>query len=121
MAEILVGPTDAMANGDRQIIEHNGVQIGVFRWEGEFFAYRNQCPHQGGPACEGLLMHRVEEVLDEDKQYRGQTWNLKEMHFVCPWHGYEFDMRTGECAADRRVRVRAYRTEVRGDELYVHA
>ena len=30
------------------------------------------------------------------------------MHFVCPWHGYEYDLKTGECAADRRLRLKSY-------------
>jgi nitrite reductase/ring-hydroxylating ferredoxin subunit len=121
MAEILVGRTAELENGDRRIVSHDGVEIGVFRWNDEFFAYRNHCLHQGGPACEGLLMHRVVEVLGEDKTYQRMAWDKNEMHFVCPWHGWEFDIRTGENAADRRLRIRSYRTEVRGEELYVHA
>lgn len=121
MADILVGRTAELDNGERRIVHHDGVEIGVFRWNDEFFAYRNHCPHQGGPACEGMMMHRAVEVLGEDQTYKQMAWKLDEMHFVCPWHGWEFDMRTGVNAADPTFRIRSYRTEVRGDDLYVLA
>jgi nitrite reductase/ring-hydroxylating ferredoxin subunit len=41
------------------------------------------------------------------------------VNFVCPWHGYEYDIKTGECAADRRLRLKSYKVVRRGDEIYV--
>lgn len=119
MAEILAGRASEFADGDRRIIDADGAEIGVFRWEGQFYAYRNHCIHQGGPACEGLLMHKVQEVLAEDMTYHGMRWDPDEIHFVCPWHGYEFDLRNGECVSDRKLRLRSYPVEVRGDSVYV--
>ncbi len=119
MPEILVGTTSQFADGDRRIVAHDGVEIGVFCWQGRFYAYRNLCLHQGGPACEGLIMHKVEDVLAPDRTFQGQRFSPDEVHFVCPWHGYEYDLRTGECAADRRLRLRSYPVVLRGEEIYV--
>ena len=41
-----------------------------------------------------------------------------EIHIVCPWHGYEYDLATGECVGDRRLRLTKYPVVVRGDDLY---
>ncbi len=71
----------------------------MFRHEGEFFAYSNFCLHQGGPACEGLTIAKVEERLRPDKTSMGLFFSEDEMHFVCPWHGMEYDMKTGECVS----------------------
>ncbi len=93
----------------------------MFRWEGEYFAYRNICAHQGGPACEGVMMHKVEDVLGPDRTFLGQRFSEREIHFVCPWHGFEYDLRTGECTADRRLKLRSYPVVVRDGEVYVVA
>ena len=95
MAEQFVGKTTEFKDGDRRIIFVGDNEIGVFRHEGQFYAYSNFCLHQGGPACEGLTIARVEEHLNADKTSKGLFFSEKDMNFVCPWHGYEFDMRTG--------------------------
>ena len=58
MPEVFVAKVAEFPDGDRRIIQHGAHDIGVFHWEGEFYAYANLCLHQGGPACEGLIMHR---------------------------------------------------------------
>jgi nitrite reductase/ring-hydroxylating ferredoxin subunit len=121
MVELFVAKVSDFADGERHIVRHEGLEIGVFRWEGEFFAYRNLCLHQGGPACEGLIMHKVEDVIGPDLTWLGQRFSREEVHFVCPWHGYEYDLRTGECAADRRLKLKSYDVVRRGEDVYVVA
>ena len=121
MSEIRVGPKTAFPDGERRIVFHGDVQIGVFRWEGTFYAYENLCVHQGGPACEGLIMHKVEDVLAADRTFVRQTFSETEVHFTCPWHGYEYDIRTGECVADRRLKLRKYPVVERAGEIFVIA
>jgi nitrite reductase/ring-hydroxylating ferredoxin subunit len=91
----------------------------VFHWQGQFYAYANMCLHQGGPACEGVIMHKVEDVIGPDRTWVGQKFSDDKVHFVCPWHGYEYDMKTGECAADKRLRLKKYNVVRRGEEIYV--
>jgi nitrite reductase/ring-hydroxylating ferredoxin subunit len=119
MSEVFVVKVTEFAEGDRRIVTHGGLEIGVFHWQGNFYAYENLCLHQGGPCCEGVIMYKVEDVLGPDKTWRGQTFSAEEAHFVCPWHGYEYDIKTGECAGNRRLRLRAFEVVRRGGDLYV--
>jgi len=119
MAEQYVGKIAEFNDGDRRIIFAGDNEIGIFRHEGQFYAYSNFCLHQGGPACEGLTIAKVEERLLPDKTSQGLYFSESEMHFVCPWHGYEYNMKTGECVSDRRLKLRKYKIVEKGDEVYV--
>jgi nitrite reductase/ring-hydroxylating ferredoxin subunit len=119
MSEFLVGKVAEFSDGDRKIVGRGGVEVGVFRWDQRFFAYSNYCLHQGGPACEGLVMHAVEDVILADKTCAGQRFSDTNVNFVCPWHGYEYDMRTGEFVGDRRRKLKSFPVFVRGDDVYV--
>lgn len=118
---ILVGKTADFKDGDRKIIPNGTSEIGVYFVKGEWYAYQNLCPHQGGPACEGLMMAKVEEVIAEDKTYKGMRFNHDEMHIVCPWHGWEYDLASGVMVADRTFKLRKYDVDIRGEEVYVLA
>ena len=121
MAEQFVGKSSEFKDGERQIIQIGKRVIGVFRHEGEFYAYSNICLHQGGPACEGLTIANVEERLRPDKTSMGLFFSDKDMNFVCPWHGYEYDMKTGEHISDRSQKLRKYQVLTKGDDVYVVA
>ena len=108
MPEKFVGKSSEFKDGDRRIVFVDDKEIGVFRDGGQFYAYSNFCLHQGGPACEGLTIAKVEERLRPDKTSLGLFFSDTEMHFVCPWHGYEYDMKSGECVSDRRLKLRKY-------------
>ena len=119
LPEISLGPTKDFADGDRQLVTVGEFEIGVFRIGNDFRAYRNACPHQGGPVCEGLVIHRVEEVIAPDRTYAGMTFSDDVLHIACPWHGWEFDVRTGACAGDGKYKLRSYEVVDRGGELFV--
>jgi nitrite reductase/ring-hydroxylating ferredoxin subunit len=121
MAEKFVAKLAEMKDGERRIVFVGDNEIGVFKHEGEFFAYSNFCLHQGGPACEGLTIAKVEERLRPDKTSMGLFFSENEMHFVCPWHGMEYDMKTGECVSDRKMKLKKYKTMQKGEDLYVVA
>ena len=108
MAEKFVAKASEMTDGDRRIVFVGDNEIGVFRHEGKYYAYSNFCLHQGGPACEGLTIAKVEERLRPDKTSQGLYFSETEMHFVCPWHGMEYDMKTGECVSDRKMKLKKY-------------
>lgn len=121
MPEVFVDKVARFSDGERRIVSHGGQEIGVFHWQGAFYAYENLCVHQGGPACEGLLMHKVEDVIGPDRTWHGQRFSEREIHFVCPWHGYEYDLTTGECAADRSLKLKRFDVVRRGEDIYVIA
>ena len=94
--------------GGRKIIEVAGRSIGVFNVGGEFFALRNRCPHQGGPLCEGRLSGFLRSPRPGEYEYSRKGEILR-----CPWHGWEFDVRTGQSWFDpQRTRVRSYEVTV---------
>ena len=69
----------------------------------------------GGPACQGKLMPKVEEVITEDRTSKGMAFSKAQINIVCPWHGYEYDMRTGIHAGNLKVRLRPIKVHVSGD------
>jgi nitrite reductase/ring-hydroxylating ferredoxin subunit len=119
--DVFVCKFSEFPDGERRIVSHGGREIGVFHWQGVFYAYENLCVHQGGPACEGVMMHKVEDVIGPDRTWVGQKFSEDEIHFVCPWHGYEYDLKTGECAADRKLRLKRFEVVRRGEDIYVVA
>jgi nitrite reductase/ring-hydroxylating ferredoxin subunit len=121
MTELFVAKVSQFPDGERRIVAHQGREIGVFHWQGKFYAYENLCVHQGGPACEGIIMHKVEDVLGPDRGWVGQKFSDNEIHFVCPWHGYEYDLKTGECVADRQLKLKNFEVVRRGEDIYVVA
>ncbi len=120
MAEWFVAKSSEMKDGDRRIVTAGKREIGVFHKGGDYHAYSNVCLHQGGPACEGMLTANVVDVFAIDKTYQGQVFG-DEMHFVCPWHGYEYDIKTGECIGDRKQKLRKFEVVRRGEDIYVVA
>ncbi len=120
MAEILVADVTEMSDGDRRIVKTRRGEVGVFFKDGKYYAYANVCAHAGGPACEGVMMNQVVDIIAEDRTYQGQTFS-DTVHFVCPWHGWEYELETGECVGDRRLRLKKYDVVVRGDSIYLVA
>ena len=120
MPECFVAKASDLHDGDRRIVVAGSEEIGVFYKDGAYYAYSNYCVHSGGPACEGIMINRVVDIIADDRTYQGQTFS-DEVHFVCPWHGYEFELKTGECVGDRRLQAQKYDVVQRGDDIYVVA
>src|SRR5215471_818010 len=118
MAEKLVGKIAEFKDGDRRIVFVGDEEIGVFREHGTFYAYSNYCLHQGGPACEGLTIAKVEERIMPDKTSRGLFTSNTHRHFVCNWHGCGHGIKTGECVSDRRLKLQKYVVIKKGDAFY---
>jgi nitrite reductase (NADH) small subunit len=105
---------EAPAEGERRLVELGGRTIGVFRLGGAFFALADRCPHRGAPLCSsGEVVNAVEGVGDEARVTREGAL------VRCPWHKWDFDISTGSCTVDARLRVRRYPAWVDGGELVV--
>jgi len=117
MREIAIGKVAAFPNPGRKVVEVDGVAVGVFRHNGAFVAYENVCPHMGGPVCQGKIIARVEERVREDKTSLGLSFSRTQSNIVCPWHGYEFDIASGQHQGNPRLRLRPVPVRVVGDEL----
>jgi nitrite reductase/ring-hydroxylating ferredoxin subunit len=118
-AEQLVGTRADFEDGGRRIVSAGSTEIGVLHHEGRFYAYENRCLHQGGPVCEGRILGKVEAVLDENMAVLGERFSSDEVHLICPWHGYEYNLTTGQSAVDPRLALRRFEVVERGDEIYV--
>ena len=119
MREVFVGDRGSLRDGARIFVDVDHTEIGVFEHRGELFAYENVCRHQGGPVCEGTVLGKVEAILGDDKVQLGERFSEESIHLICPWHGWEYDLRTGACATDPTVAIRKYEVYERDGELYV--
>lgn len=119
MSEIFVCRSTDIPEGNRRIIEADGLEIGIYHQGGRYYAYRNLCAHQGGPACEGELLPRVKDVVGKGGLHLGQEFDETDLHIVCPWHSYEFKLSTGECVADRTIKLKRYEVFEREGAIYV--
>jgi nitrite reductase/ring-hydroxylating ferredoxin subunit len=119
MTEVFVADKNDMKDGDRILVEADGFEVGVYQHAGKYYAYRNVCVHQGGPACEGIVIAKVEDIYAPDQTYVRQRFDESDPHIVCPWHGYEYRLLTGECAPDKRLRLQRHDIVERDGGIYV--
>ena len=113
MARHVVASTSEIPPGGNKVVMVQGREIVIFHANGEFFALLNRCPHEGAPlakaACVALLQ------ADEPGAYRRSR--IGEL-LRCAWHGWEFDMRTGQSyCGPKRTRVRSYPVRVEPGEI----
>jgi nitrite reductase/ring-hydroxylating ferredoxin subunit len=108
MAKHVVAPVGDIPPGGRKLVEVNGRAVVVFNLGGEFFALNNRCPHRGGSLSDGVTTALVQS--SEPGEYRTSR---KGEIIRCPWHSWEFDIRTGQSWCDpQRLRTRKYAVSV---------
>jgi 3-phenylpropionate/trans-cinnamate dioxygenase ferredoxin subunit len=108
MSRHVVAKADELQPGEHKVVEVKDREIGQFNIDGEFFALSNRCPHEAGPLCSGMITGIV--LSDGPGKYRLER---KGEILRCPWHGWEFDIRTGQSYCDpKRFRARAYPVNV---------
>ena len=118
MNEIMVGELSDFVEGGYRVLRVDSFEFGIFRQGDRLLAYENQCPHDGGPVCQGKVIPRVEEELAPDQTSRGLRF-AKSRNIVCPWHGWEFDIETGRHCGDPKYRLRPVDVRVRDQRVYV--
>jgi nitrite reductase/ring-hydroxylating ferredoxin subunit len=108
MARHVVAATTEIPPGARKRVTVRGRNIGIFNLDGEYFGLFDRCPHQGGSLCAGLTTGLVEAPAPGTYEYSRRGEILR-----CPWHGWEFDIRTGQSVTDPdSIRTRSYQVEV---------
>jgi nitrite reductase/ring-hydroxylating ferredoxin subunit len=110
----LVAQVEEIAPGSRKIVEIKGHSIGVFNVNGVFVAALNSCPHELAPVCRGRVGGTT--LASAPGEY---CWGRQGEILACPWHGWEFDLLTGEALADRKSRLRLYPVSVEDGLVYV--
>jgi nitrite reductase (NADH) small subunit len=116
---IRVGVLEDFAEGDRVFVTVGGRQVAVFLVDGTFVAYQNTCAHQGGPVCEGRYFPRLTATVDGEGRVLKERYDRSTPHLVCPWHGWEYNLRTGEFAGNPAISLIAYQVEIEGKDVYV--
>jgi nitrite reductase/ring-hydroxylating ferredoxin subunit len=112
MARHTVCRVGELPPGERKIVEVGGRSIGVFNVGGEFYALRNSCPHQAAPLCRGSVKGMAKP--GEPGEY---VWEREGEILRCPWHGWEFDIKTGGSIYNpHKTRVRSYEVTVEEEE-----
>jgi nitrite reductase/ring-hydroxylating ferredoxin subunit len=108
MTRHVIAPVDELPPGTRKFLTIDARPIAVFNIKGEFFGLLNRCPHQGAALCEGPLIGLAQSSDPGEIEYT----RLGEI-IRCPWHGWEFDIRTGQSYCDpKRFRAKAYPVNV---------
>ena len=77
MPTIEVGPADELPPNSVKIVTAGSITVGVYNLNGEFYALEDRCSHDDGPLCEG-------------------DFDVEEGVAICPRHGSNIDIRTGE-------------------------
>ncbi|WP_102346038.1 Rieske (2Fe-2S) protein [Bacillus sp. Marseille-P3661] len=98
----------------------NGKEVAVVLLDDKVYAYRNHCPHAGGPVGLGELFPRVKVELGENQEVIREYVDENEMCLVCPWHGFEFEAKTGQCIPEKAMKLRKYETEIKDDSVYIY-
>jgi nitrite reductase/ring-hydroxylating ferredoxin subunit len=105
---------DELPIGERRIAAVDGLEIGVFNLSGRLVAYRNLCPHQGAPVCQGRVGGTTLPSAPGEYVF-GRLGRI--LH--CPWHGWQFDLETGE-ALGHRARLAAVEAAIEAGEVVVY-
>jgi nitrite reductase/ring-hydroxylating ferredoxin subunit len=113
----VVGALEDFPEGSHRVVEIAGRQVGIFNIGGELHGLPNVCPHQTGPVCEGKI------VTGSLRSTKESGWRAEWVHdgevIVCPWHGLEYHVPTGQCMAYPHIRLRRYDVLVEDGEVVV--
>jgi 3-phenylpropionate/trans-cinnamate dioxygenase ferredoxin subunit len=94
-----IAPAAELPNGERLFVELGDKPIVIFNIAGQLFAIGDVCTHDDGPLGDGLI---------------------EDHNIVCPRHGAEFDVRTGQAVQMPAViDIPAYPVQVRDGIIFV--
>ncbi len=96
--EVIVARTDEVRPGEARVVEREGLLLALFNVDGTLYVTDNTCLHRGGPLGDGFLEGPI---------------------VTCPWHGREYDVRTGEGVDGTTLRVKTYPVIVENGEVKV--
>ena len=72
--------------------------VALFNVEGKIYALDGVCPHQGGPLGKGKLTGCL---------------------VTCPWHGWQFDVRSGQNTLSARTKQPSFAVRVESETILV--
>ncbi|MPZ88070.1 MAG: Rieske 2Fe-2S domain-containing protein [Nitriliruptorales bacterium] len=112
--------TEDVRRDGRAALQVGGQRVVVFSLGGDFVAYVDACPHLGGPVCSRGSLHPFYTArVEEDGRVEPYFAEGGERVLACPWHGWEYDLRNGQCLADGTKWLRAATVVHDSDELII--
>jgi nitrite reductase/ring-hydroxylating ferredoxin subunit len=90
---------DELPPGGSKEVEYKGRIVALFNVNGAITAIDGICPHQGGPLADGPI--------------QGQC-------VTCPWHGWQFDVVSGQCDVNKKVKQDVFEVKVEGTDVLVN-
>jgi len=94
-----VASLDEVPAGQPKLVELDGIRIVLARAGDLVYACGDVCTHRGGPLSEG---------------------KLNGTRLACPWHGWMYDVRTGQCVfPGRGASVPSYPVRLEADQILV--
>jgi nitrite reductase (NADH) small subunit len=115
-----VGKASEFESAGQKVVAAGEREVGIFAIDGKLVGWYNECPHMGGPVCQGKIFAKVIEPLDSERRSWAQGHHPTDRNIVCPWHGVEFDIRTGVVPANPRMRLKSAKVEVIDGDVYLH-
>ncbi|MGI9407140.1 MAG: thiamine pyrophosphate-binding protein [Hyphomicrobiaceae bacterium] len=101
---VKVAEPDALPEGRVMTVTARTTSLCLVRFDGQWAAMDNRCPHQGGPLGEGSIERGVDD----------KCW------IRCPWHGWDFDPLTGKPPGGHEdTGQETYPVEVRSDGIFI--
>ena len=91
-----VASIDEIPDGGAIAVDVGERRIALFRRQGEVFALDETCPHRGGPLHDGAIDRGV---------------------VLCPWHQWQFDLKTGCSPVNPLSRVKVYPVRLEGTDV----
>ena len=95
-----------LPSGGRKLVRVGKIEIGLFNVEGAIHAYRNICPHAGAPVCLGKIGGTTLPSPVYEYSFGREGCILR-----CPWHGWEFDLKTGAHLVDPETKLKKFSVE----------
>jgi nitrite reductase (NADH) small subunit len=107
--EHVIGPVAEFPPGTHRVVRVRNIEVGVFNVKGSYYALPNVCTHQFGPLCKGTVNGTT--ACSAETGWRTE-WVRDGEIITCPWHGVEFDILTGRCLAQPKLKLRQYAVRV---------
>jgi nitrite reductase (NADH) small subunit len=95
---VTVARVDEVPPGSARLVRAGEVELALYNVDGTFYATQSQCLHLKGPLGDGDLDGPV---------------------VTCPWHGWQYDVRTGENEFDRALQLATFEVVVEDGDVKV--
>jgi nitrite reductase (NADH) small subunit len=111
-----VGSVADFQPGTAKVVQVGSRSIGVINSAGKLYAVLNVCPHALAAVCEwGTVTGTQLPCLPGELRYGMEGRILR-----CPWHGYEFDLETGEAVfTNFRGKLRTFPVSIDDDQVLI--